>query len=123
MRRLSATIGRLCHAMGVLPSTQPVATLGSSFILSSFDVACACCVPFCLALLRGGVGGGGMLVLGLGLGHAMLRYSVGVGLGVASVGAVVNFIWLWRGWCLVVSMWHQGGVVCRACGSNAVVGP
>ena len=26
--------------MGVLPSTQPVATLGSSFILSSFDVAC-----------------------------------------------------------------------------------
>ena len=29
-----------CHAiMGVLPSTQPVATLGSSFILSSFDVA------------------------------------------------------------------------------------
>ena len=57
------------------------------------------------------------------LGHAMLRYSVGVGLGVASVGAVVNFIWLWRGWCLVVSMWHQGGVVCRACGCNAVVGP
>ena len=36
---------------------------------------------FWLALLRGGVGGGGMLVLGLGLGHAMLRYSVGVGLG------------------------------------------
>ena len=34
------------HTMGVLPSTQPVATLGSSFILSSFDVACACCVPF-----------------------------------------------------------------------------
>ena len=31
--------------MGVLPSTQPVATLGSSFILSSFDMACACCVP------------------------------------------------------------------------------
>ena len=36
----------LYHTMGVLPSTQPVATLGSSFILSSFDVACACCVPF-----------------------------------------------------------------------------
>ena len=34
------------HTMGVLPSTQPVATLGSSFILSSFDMACACCVPF-----------------------------------------------------------------------------
>jgi hypothetical protein len=28
------------YTMGVLPSTQPVATLGSSFILSSFDVAC-----------------------------------------------------------------------------------
>ena len=27
------------HTMGVLPSTQPVATLGSSFIWSSFDVA------------------------------------------------------------------------------------
>ena len=36
----------LCHAMGVLPSTQPVATLGSSFILSSFDMVCTCCVPF-----------------------------------------------------------------------------
>ena len=36
----------LYHTMGVLPSTQPVATLGSSFILSSFDMACACCVPF-----------------------------------------------------------------------------
>ena len=23
----------------------------------------------------------------------------------------------------VVSMWHQNGVVCRACGCNAVVGP
>ena len=34
------------HAMGVLPSTQPVATLGSSFILSSFDMACTCCVPY-----------------------------------------------------------------------------
>ena len=32
--------------MGVLPSTQPVATLGSSFILSSFDMACPCCVPY-----------------------------------------------------------------------------
>ena len=71
----------------------------------------------------------------------MLRYSAGVGLGVMRVRvsglcfiallarrafkekARVNFIWLWRGWCLVVSMWHQGGVVCRACGSNAVVGP
>ena len=40
---------------------------------------------FWLALLRGGVGGGGMLILGLGLGHAMLRYSVGVGLGVMRV--------------------------------------
>ena len=36
----------LYHTMGVLPSTQPVATLGSSFILSSFDVACTCCVPY-----------------------------------------------------------------------------
>ena len=35
----------LCHTMGVLPSTQPVATRGSSFILSSFDMACTCCVP------------------------------------------------------------------------------
>ena len=34
------------HTMGELPSTQPVATLGSSFILSSFDMACMCCVPF-----------------------------------------------------------------------------
>ena len=49
------------HTMGMLPSTQPVATLGSSFILSSFDVACACCVPFTIpyiqkarALTRGG---------------------------------------------------------------------
>ena len=32
--------------MGVLPSTQPEATLGSSFILSSFDLACTCCVPY-----------------------------------------------------------------------------
>ena len=36
----------ICHTMGVLPSTQPVATLGSSFILSSFDMACTCCVPY-----------------------------------------------------------------------------
>ena len=26
-----------CHAMGVPPSTHPVAALGSSFVLSSFD--------------------------------------------------------------------------------------
>ena len=34
--------------MGVLPSTQLVATLGStnSFILPSFDLACTCCVPY-----------------------------------------------------------------------------
>ena len=32
--------------MGVLPSTQPVATLGSSFIWASFDLACTCCVPY-----------------------------------------------------------------------------
>jgi len=43
-RQVSVT--DIYHTMGVLPSTQPVATLGSSFILSSFDVACACCVPF-----------------------------------------------------------------------------
>ena len=29
----------------LLPSTQPVATLGSSFIWSSFGMACTCCVP------------------------------------------------------------------------------
>ncbi len=96
---------------------QLVCTLGSGFMFSWLDGACACLVRCSLALVRGGLGGWGMLVLGLGLGHAMLRYSVGVGLGVGSVGAVVNFIWLWRGWCLVVSMWHQGGVVCRACGA------
>ena len=39
--------------MGVLPSTQPVATLGSSFILSSFDVACTCCVPYVEATVFG----------------------------------------------------------------------
>ena len=35
------------HTMGVIrvPSTQPVATLASSFIMSSFDMACTCCVP------------------------------------------------------------------------------
>ena len=33
------------HTMDVLPSTQPVATFDSSFIVSSFDVACTCCVP------------------------------------------------------------------------------
>ena len=43
-RQVSVT--DIYHTMGVLPSTQPVATLGSSFILSSFDMACACCVPF-----------------------------------------------------------------------------
>ena len=32
--------------MGVLPSTQPVATLGSSFMLSSFDLACTRCAPY-----------------------------------------------------------------------------
>ena len=32
------------HAMGVLPSTQPVANICSSFILSSFDLACTCWV-------------------------------------------------------------------------------
>ena len=47
-----ATHGHWCtfsdfyHAMGVLPSTQPLDALGSSFILSSFDVACTCCVPY-----------------------------------------------------------------------------
>ena len=41
------------HNMGVLPSTQPVATLGSSFILSSFDVACTCCVPYVEATVFG----------------------------------------------------------------------
>ena len=35
---------------GVLPSTQPVATIGSSFILLSFDLACTCW----LVLLKGG---------------------------------------------------------------------
>ena len=30
------------HTMGVLPSTQPVATFGSSFILLSVDLACTC---------------------------------------------------------------------------------
>ena len=35
------------HTMGVLPSAQPVATLGSSFILSSFDVART--IPYVLA--------------------------------------------------------------------------
>ena len=34
------------HTMGVLPSTQPEATLGSGFILSLFDLACTCCVPY-----------------------------------------------------------------------------
>ena len=41
------------HTMGVLPSTQPVATLGSSFILSSFDMACTCCVPYVEATVFG----------------------------------------------------------------------
>ena len=36
--------------MGVLPSTQPVATVGSSLILSSFDLGNTCW----LVLLRGG---------------------------------------------------------------------
>ena len=44
---------RLYHTMGVLPSTQPVATLGSSIILSSFDVACTCCVPYAEATVFG----------------------------------------------------------------------
>ena len=37
----------------VLPSTQPVATFGSSFILSSFDLACTCCVPYVEATVFG----------------------------------------------------------------------
>ena len=32
------------HTMGVLPSTQPVASLG--FIPASFDLACTCSVPY-----------------------------------------------------------------------------
>ena len=39
--------------MVVLPSTQPVATLGSSFILSSFDLACTCCIPYVEATVLG----------------------------------------------------------------------
>ena len=39
--------------MGVLPSTQPVATLGFSFIWSSFDMACTCCVPYVEATVFG----------------------------------------------------------------------
>ena len=39
--------------MGVLPSTQPVATFGSSVMLSSFDMACTLLV----GALRGGAGG------------------------------------------------------------------
>ena len=45
-----------CHAMGVLPSTQPVATLGSSFILSLFDVGLAI-----VHLLVGAVEGWGLV--------------------------------------------------------------
>ena len=41
-----ASVTDIYHAMGVLPWTQLVATLGSSFILSSFDMACTCCVPY-----------------------------------------------------------------------------
>ena len=37
VRTLRLPDGNTYHTMGVLPSTQPVATLGSSFILSSFD--------------------------------------------------------------------------------------
>ena len=39
---------RFYHTMGVLPSTQPVATFGSRFILSSFDVACTARVVYLL---------------------------------------------------------------------------
>ena len=52
----SAPFTDLCHTyhtMGVLPSTQPAATLGSSFILSNFDLACTCCVPYVEATVFG----------------------------------------------------------------------
>ena len=51
----------LIHTMDVLPSTQPVATLGSSFIFSSFDKACTCYVP--VGAAERWAGGGGMLIL------------------------------------------------------------
>ena len=54
----------LYHAMGVLPSTQPVAALGSSFILSSFDVACTCCVPYARREAAESVFGVGMNIVG-----------------------------------------------------------
>ena len=41
------------YTMGVLPSMQPVATFGSSFILSFFDLACPCCVPYVVATVFG----------------------------------------------------------------------
>ena len=54
-----ASVTDIYHAMPwVLPSTQPAATLGSSFILSSvntsFDMACTCCVPCARRVLHGG---------------------------------------------------------------------
>ena len=58
------------HTMGVLPSTQPVAALGSSFILSSFDMVwygrglwLARVVCLLVGVAEGGAGGGGMLIL------------------------------------------------------------
>ena len=39
--------------MGVLPSTQSVATISSSFSLSSFDLVCTCCAPYVEATVIG----------------------------------------------------------------------
>ena len=66
---IASTMGVQFSSVGVLPSTQPVATFGSSFILSiQFSVplmwlARVVYLLHWLVLLRGGAGGRGMLIL------------------------------------------------------------
>ena len=79
--------------MGVLTSTQPVAMLGSSFILTSFDMACTCRVPVGWYANPCAVLGFAVLCYGDGVGVGVMCYDTAMVLGLgscASVGAVLS---------------------------------
>ena len=69
------------HTMGVLPSTQPVATPGSSLFCLPL-IWLARVVYLLVGVAEGWGGRRGHAYPCAVLGHAMLHYSVGVGVGV-----------------------------------------
>ena len=95
------------RTMGVLPSTQPVVTFGSSvnnfvFLWHCLHVLCICW----LVLLRGGAGGGGMLILVLCcVTLCYVNCGVGVGAGVIRISGCRFIAFLARCVSKDIKMW------------------